>query len=324
MDFLIFGVLSRVDDALFAIMLTLIIQAIMIIFVKVFHRSLNPAPAVEMILRPVAIFLCDKLNRAGRSDFALIIRGSIVFFILLALLSFAGIFAEHALVSAGLGAYMDILMLAFLLSPISILVPAYAISRPNSPKGSYLYIARALNQNLVTSDDFGLRRAAIAAISLSWSEWVIGPVLFYLIGGMPLVCLYTALGLFMRVDGGEQNAFRSIFGFMYTIFRKLSACISFMFIFASSIFSAGGRPLKMISALKESGLNSTAFFAFAQNITVGGTIHNRKGITTALGWIGPEGTSAKILRRDVIRVIIQYCITLFLLTAVLLAAYVLM
>lgn len=321
MDFFVSGILSRIDDALFAILVTFAIQFLIMIVTFISSKSFNPAPIVEILLRPMAIFLSDKLNRAGRSDFALIIRGSIVFFLILATISLVGIGLELGLVYLQFGAYMDVILLSLLLSPISVLLPAYAISHVKPRKGSYRHIAQALNQNLIISDDFGLRRASIHAMSLSLNEWLVAPILFYLLGGMPLACLFIALRLFVRIDTGERSAFHSVYAFLYRIFTQIAAVFSFLLILASSLFSSGGRPVKVLKSFRKDGLNVLSLFAYAQNLTLGGSVQNRIGQKISKPWVGPENTSAKILRRDVIRVIIQYCISLFLLISALLMTY---
>lgn len=322
MNFITSGILSRVDDALFSLLLMLVIQAAVMAVGVFIRKSFNPAPYAAVLMRPLAVFLCDKLNRDGRSDFALVVRGSLVFFVILAVISFVGIGLEQLFVTTGLGAYMDVFMLALLISPISVLVPAYAVSRPNARKGSYRYISQALNQNLIPSDDFGLRRAAVRAMSLSLNDWVIAPILFYLLGGMPLVCLYVSLSLFIRVTARNTPVFLSIYAYAYNVLEKLAAIICLVTVFSSSVFSAGGRPFQVLQAVGKDGLNVESFFAYAQNVTLGGSIQNRQGEKIQQGWVGPEGTTAKITRKDVIRIAIQYAISVFLVFVMLFAMYV--
>ena len=322
MNFLITGILSRVDDALFALLAAVIIHLLFIVVCYMLRKNFSPLPIVEWALRPLSLFLSDKLNREGRSAFALIIRGSIVFFILLAFISFAGIIIENSLVFVGLGAYMDTIMLMTLLSPILIIQSSLAISDENPRKGSYRYIVQSLNQNLVIADKYGLNRAACKAMVSALENWVVGPIIFYLLGGMPLVSLYVALNIFIRTNKFSDNAFTSVYGAIFIFFDRLTSIITIIFIFISSIFSAGGRPFKVFKTLRSFSFSTESAMAYAQNITLGGSFQNRHGKNIRVNWLGSDGTTAKLSRQDVLRVSLQYIVTVFLVVAVVFALFV--
>ena len=97
------GVLSRTDDALYALGAIILLQAAMIVAGHVLKRPVPVYSVVENLCRPAAVFLNDKLNRQNRSDYALIIRGIIVAFLTAAIIFALGIGVEHLSVMAGIG-----------------------------------------------------------------------------------------------------------------------------------------------------------------------------------------------------------------------------
>ncbi len=312
---------SRADDAFIAFAIAIAFQIMTIVMSLLTKRTILPLPIIEHCIRPTAITLIDKLNRDGRSDFALIIRGSIVFTILFVLIFGAGIIIETILIYTNNAAFMGSTLLFLALSPLSFILSALGISSDKTRAGQYRTIAHALNQNLVTTDKYGLRRASYKTLTIGLSQWVIAPILFYLLGGLILTYLYVTLSIFTRVTNQRHNVFLSLYGIIYKIMTILVSFIGVLFIGAGACFSAGGKPLSIFSAFKDKLNMLESAFAHTQHITLGGAGQDRHGQPISTPWFGAENASAKLDHNDVLRGVIQYCITVFLIGVVLFALW---
>lgn len=319
---------SRIEIAFYALIMMIIVQ-IMIIGISVLLKKTCPAtPLLEILMRPFIITLVDKLNREGRTKFALMMRGAIVFFVVFAILCGAAIAIEQLAMMAwgtlliewaSFGMVIPLIPWLFILSPITVLYVVHSASVEKPRQGAYLRLAQSLNQNLLPADNHGLRRAGCKAMAVTLIEWVIAPLLFYIVFGMIGAYLYVSLSLLVRIAGAHNNAFLSIFGLLYKIMTVISSLLGTIIIFTSSFFSAGGKPLKVFKAFRYPSLMVEAAFAYAQNITLGGAYQDRVGTHVKSIWVGADGATAKLDHRDVLRVIIQYGITLFLVIILLMA-----
>jgi cobalamin biosynthesis protein CobD/CbiB len=315
-----FDVMSgRIDVALLALIFMVLLHGGLTLFAIFAKRVLLPVPILEGIIRSIAIKMIDRLNKPSRTEFALIIRGAIVFFILFAL-SVSLIYAiEKTLFWIGYGQYGDFILLAMILSPVAILWPAFGISSDIVRQGHYQAIAQGLNINLVLSDKYGLRRASARSVALGLCDWVVIPIIFYILGGIYYAYLFFVISLMIRVVGSETSPFIAVFGLFYRATKIIMTPILFFIIFIASFFAPGSKPLKTFGALQYPMQIVEAAFAFAQSIALGGAFQNRTGQAMTSPWVGPQGATAKLEHRDVIRVLIHYGLCIFLIAVLLLA-----
>ncbi len=322
MGFLNENLLSgRLEIVLYAFSMMIGVHAVLLLLAFVLKKTLNPYPLIEIILRPFLVKLIDKLNRDKRSDFALIFRGVLVFFIIVACLTAYIFIIQKALYLVGYAQFTHIILMMSVMSPLLIMNAVYRLSSDEPKEGSYKYIAQSLNQNLIMTDKHGLRRAGGKAIALSLSQWVIAPILFYVLGDIEGAYLYMALNLFVRISSRDKGAFTNIFGMVYRLANAIANVFGVLIIFLSSLFSAGGKPMKVFKAFKIPSMMTESAIAFAQNITLGGAYQNRLGDTVKSPWVGADGATAKLEHKDVLRVIIQYGISIFLIFVFLLGVF---
>jgi len=324
--FLLNGIDARIDDALFALSVIVVLQCIMVAYSHFAKYPFSAIPLLEKILRPVAVFLIDKLNRQNRSDVSLVIRGLIVFSILGGVSIGVGIGVEYILYTVGYGVVMDIILLAFLLSPIYPAYIGFKASKKNPPKKTFYFLSQALNQNITATDDAGQRRNAYRLMALCLSEWLIVPMALYLLGGMGAAYMYAALSIFVRVTGHGKTAplFMSVFGMVWTLLNNVVSIFNVALVFLSSIFSAGGRPLAVLKAFSYTakGMGTIAAYAYAQCVVLGGAFQDRQGFGVKQKWLGRDKSSAQLTHQDVIRGCFMHFIAVFLVWAMLFAAQV--
>lgn len=307
----------RIENALSALGLAIVFQIILIILSVIAKKPLFALPLFEQCARPFLTSLNDKLNREGRSDFALAIRGFIAFTIVFLMMCGVSYGINFIMPYIGYHQYSHVVLLFLVLSPILVARTAYAVSVEKPMDGAYLQLSQTLNQNLIPADKHGLRRAACKSVTLSLIEFVIAPLLFYMVGGIIGAYFYVSLSLFIRLSGQNKRAFTSVFNFLYLFAKLISSIFGVFVIFVSSLLSAGGRPLRVVQSFKKPTNMMEGAMAYAQNITLGGSFQNRVGETIKVDWLGPDSATAKLTHKDVLRVVIQYIISIFLVVVVL-------
>jgi len=319
MDFYSGLVDIRFGVALCTLLFSILFQMIILLVGFVLKKNIMPMPIAEIVLRPFLIKIIDKLNRSDRTDFSLIIRGLITFFVVFSVVCGVSYGVHHLMPLIGYPQYTHVILLFLILSPVMVLKTAYGVSVEKTMDGAYLQLSRTLNQNLIPADKHGLRRAGCKAMALSLTEYIIAPLLFYILGGVIGAYLYVSLSLFIRLSGQNSRAFTSVFLYIYRLMNFVASIVGVFFIFLSSLFATGGRPLKVLRAFKHPSIMVESAMAYAQNITLGGVYQTRLGDSVKEPWVGADGATAKLYHKDMLRVIIQYGITVFILTVVLLA-----
>lgn len=319
------GIVSRTDEALYAVIGIILLQIVFIAAGHIFKKTLPAYSLAEGICRPVAVFLNDKLNRQNRSDFALIIRGIIVAFLTAVIIFTLGIGVEHLSVWAGIGAWMDPVLLMVILSPLAAVRLAYQLSFDKPAEGVYLQAARALNQNIIHADIYGHRRSAFRLMTLALGEWCLAPLFFYLIGGIPVAYMYVALSLFCRVTGNARasRSFLSVMLPIWYVATLVPTMIGILKVAVASVFAVGGHPLRTLKAMRYiyGGQGIEAAYAYSQNIVLGGAEQDRSGDGIKRPWIGPEHATAKLSHQDVLRGCVLHGVAVFLVVVGLLAAH---
>lgn len=316
MDYLVFTVIGRLDSALTALLIAVIAGIVVSVAAHYARRAVPILPLAEILFRPFAVFLVDRLNRTGRSFYALMIRGMIVF-ALLAFIILGFCFFVRAVTSPYHG---DVVLLLLLLAPVLSVFAALGLASDTHAPRSYRYVAEALNRNLVKVDEAGHRRNGFDILALSYTEWMVAPIVFYLLGGIGGAYLYATLSLFCRVTGAAQgnSNFLSICAWLWRLLRFAPYTLSVVIIGLSAIFVPKGHPLAGLKSLTSGVL---AVYAGAVGITLGGSYQDRHGQTVKQQWFGRRGTTARITRGDVMRGCYLHGIAVFIFAVILFALF---
>ena len=317
------SVTVRIEDTIMALLLVLILQIGMMIISSLTKTSLNPQPLLFMMLRPIAIFLTSRLNKEGRSDFALIVRGLIVFTLLLSItLGLMAAFTYGAQYGNFL-TWVNVILLALILSPFYPIYLAFELGKDTPHSKSFYFLSTALDQTVVHDDSHGIRRNSYRLLTVGLVEWFLAPILLYCTIGIAGAYVYMALCIFVRpsLTNPQRGQFLSVFLAFYRITQGIMACIAVLLSSIAAIFTPRGHPLKVLKAFifikKDVGV--LAAYAYANHITLGGPVQGLNGYTRSMPWVGAEKTTAKLERQDVHRgLIMQSIILLLSLTALLL------
>lgn len=277
----------------------------------------------------------DRLNRKGRARADLILRG-FVFTVFILVLAFG--LAMLSISQFGAYSYFEIFLVCCCLSSGAawyvVLKVYFALSKDVDVDAAHLVLARSSDVDLNSVDRHGVCRVAIGVLATSFDKGGVLPCFWYLIGGLPLMLMATALSfLAWRYDshsgfGQFILSIEKLLGFVPSVFAGLLLVLSIM-------LSKGAAMLKVVSSwwnlrnntpYERSGFVLSAY-AVALKVALGGSVTRLKGRSEKFSWVGVQGASAKVepehLKRAILASVIAHVLFLLcLLSAYLYGAYI--
>ncbi len=281
------------------------------------------------------IFGClgDRMDRKNRKSADLILRG---FILSVAVLVFA-LFAGRALsLYASSSSVVEIIIISLFITSGSvwymILKLYFTLSQSGVVKGGYFGLSRSARIDLNSTDDFGITREGLAFSAISFDKGLVSPSVWYLIGGIPLMIIYSSLSFLAWRFG--KCGFTTGFGRVPMALEKLMGFIPSLFSgFLYTASAAVSPTAKILESLKswwqvkgkapyEQGGVILSALAWPLGVSLGGPVSDISGAKLKKLWIGPKNASAKIdashLKRGIIMNVMAH---LFFILA-LLSAYI--
>ncbi len=186
-----------------------------------------------------------------------------------------------------------------------------AIESEKTLKGGFLTIARTTRTDMTGSDEFTMTRLGLGLGAKSFDKAVVGPILWFLIAGLPGAYLYAGLAALSWRFGKE--GYSKGFGTMALTLEKLMGFIpnlfSAVFIAMAGLFTptggmtramAGLGPVKNRARYEEGGMPVTTL-AYALDVSLGGPSRDLEGSAIQRNWVGPEKATAQLTARHVYR-----------------------
>lgn len=278
--------------------------------------------------------LGDQINKSSRPRGDLIFRGFLLTSVMI-LLSFAlSNFLAGALLPYS--ALYESIIISLCLTSGSVwyivLKLYFALDQAGNIEGAYYGLSRSSRVDLNSVDDYGIARVGLSFSAIAFDKGMVAPALWYLIGGLPLLFIYSALSFtvwrfgrfgFSKGFGAVPLALEKLMGFVPSLFSG--------FLYASA---AGVTPSAKISKIiyawwerrdivpyEQHGPVLSAF-AWPLQISLGGPVRDIKGMALSLDWIGEEGASAQVDHNHLRRGMFLNIIALTLLIISLLCAYI--
>lgn len=204
---------------------------------------------------------------------------------------------------------IDIVALSIILSAGAgwyALIRLYRAMEGKSPiKGAFYTLATTTRNNLSIADEFTITRVGIGMSAKLFDKAVVGPVIWYLIAGLPAAYLYATLAALAWRFGKE--GFTKGFGAPALHLEKLMGLVPN--VFSGLLIALGGlltptagmtrSLMSLFPAQKgragyfEGGAPVTAM-AYALNVSLGGATQDVDGSAIQRGWAGPEGATARL------------------------------
>lgn len=260
-------------------------------------RQVSDAPG--RFLRRVSRWFEARLNRPQRSAASRAIRGGLVLAIYVVVAGIGG--AAVASLAAALpeGWIMATLAVALLLSQRRQFDRALAVGR--ALRRENLSAARARTAELVAHDCaeldvHGVARGAVQSCARGLSDGVIGPILWYLLLGLPGLCIYRSVNALAREGAcssprGAQyclaaSALDRVLSYLPGVLGGVMVAIAAVFVPTASPLGALRAPSRArATPLPLASRSTEAAMAGALGLALGGPVRYA-GAPVSLPWIG--------------------------------------
>lgn len=316
-----------------ALMILCATSAVHALLYPLYIRLFGLRPAFETMCDTLFTAVITRLNRPYRSRGERAVRGAIVFVLCLMVcfLVMAGLRLAAAYIPGGdAGAFALFLCLSPVVPVIHALSFARRTKKQKDRDSAFRRFARAGYVNLIHLDDPGLARMAIKLTLTGFIGWAVLPVLIYIAFGGFAVLIYGALSAALSAAGrgGIRQSFSRLFMIPLAICHGLAQFPAALLMVVAAFFTGSASFLKAFGGLfPKKGVPSVleggrvlSVMAYSLNLTLGGPYQDRFGTPVAGGWVGPEGSSAQVKTRDIVRTAYIVAVALFLFIVLLYAA----
>lgn len=326
---------DRIPYAVAAILVTIVIGMI----TGPFIGTGNANPFSWITIDRVFGWLGDRLNKTHRPRADLLFRGFLLTIIVTAIAFGAGRFWDGFIATAEYQSIIEVLTLSLFISSGTIwfaLLRLYFVMEQKDGglkenRGAYFAISKSTRSNLSIADDFAITRTAMNFAAKSFDKTLVAPILWYLIAGLPALCIYTALSALSwrfgkqglsKGFGETANALEKLMGFVPDI-------ISGILIILAGLFTPTAKLHKGILAFfghkdragYEQGGAPLSAMAWSLSVSLGGPVQNIDGSAIKAPWVGPEGATAKNDHKHLRRAIYVHVLATILFIVLLLSLY---
>lgn len=262
------------------------------------------APPLFALVRTAGAWLDRRLNRDSRAKRVLALRGA---FVTLAFLAAAALLGRAVLHAEPRFVWMAALVLLFgttaLMQPLTVLrAVAKALKDKNTAQAAAL-LQPYVTAPLGAADAFTVARKAVEWSASALNAWFTGPLFWFVMAG-PRGCAVYAIIAALRVTIAADDTQHAYFGlaarWIDDALNFFSGAVTVAGLAFSAIFVSRANPLRALKTVIARGRNyprgtgewPVAAMAGALGVTLTGPPYD---------WIGPEGSSAKVLPDDVER-----------------------
>lgn len=279
--------------------------------------------------------LGDRMNSPKRAKADLAFRGFMISAFVIVIAALIGKSFAQAAIAEPLYGITQIFLLSLLFTVGSVwfalLRLYFAMEQDKVIEGVYYAIARSSRVNLAAGDDFGVTRTAMALSVRSFDKGLVAPALWFLIGGFPAACIYSALAMMCWRFG--KNGLGSGFAAVPLALERLMGLIPSLFTAAFITLATVITPTASIQkgvtawfghkdrAPYAQGGPPLSALAWALNVSLGGAVQDLSGQAMKGVWVGPKGATAQLDHKHLRRAIYINVIAHILFIAALLGAY---
>jgi adenosylcobinamide-phosphate synthase len=260
---------------------------------------------IDLLFGPLG----GKLDKQERSQSDLVTRGTILTITALIVSFLIGsgiqILADHY------PSYLviDILALSLVLTVGTVWQALLRLQKAQGAKtpvkGAFYTIAKTTRTNLAANDEYTITRVGMGMGAKSFDKGVVAPIIWYLIGGLPVAFLYAGLAGFAwrfgkegynRGFGNPALALEKLMGFVPNVLSGLYIALAGLITptagMTRAVFSLV--PFRKGSSEYSEGGAALTALAYALNVSLGGPTQDLDGSAIKRGWVGPEKATAKL------------------------------
>lgn len=180
-------------------------------------------------------------------------------------------------------------------------------------QGAYYAIARTARVNMAKSDDYTITRIGMSMVLQAFDKGIIAPIIWYLIGGLPVAFIYATLAALSWRFGrsGHSSGFgqtamalERLMGFVPNMFSGLLIALSGLLTPTAGFTRGLSAMLKSKGAAPyEEGGSPVTVAAHALLVTLGGPVVDLDGYSLKKEWVGPANATAQLNAKHLHRVV---------------------
>ena len=275
----------------------------------------NANPFIWSVFNALFGLAGDKLDRTNRKPGDLFFRGTFFTIILLVfILVVSKPLAQFTTQSSAVEGLIVIACISTGSIWYMVLKLYFTLKKEGKTEGGYFGLARSARVNLNSIDDYGIVREGLAYSAVSFDKGLVAPSLWYLIGGIPFLFIYSMVSFASWRFG--RSGFTNGFGRAALALEKLMGYVPSLFSgVLYTLASVVAPSANMVQSLKswwqakdkvpyEQGGIMLSALAWSLSISLGGPVKDISGDTLGKVWVGPDGASAKVdayhLKRGII------------------------
>lgn len=268
----------------------------------------NANPFLWLVFDKTIGKLGGRLDKKDRPASDLFFRGFVLTMMGIFVAYGLGVFGTDMVLGMPLKGGTEIVLLAMTFTGgtvwFALLQLYFAMRDQKVSKGAYFTIAQSTRTDMSGSDDFGITRTGMGLAARSFDKGLVGPVIWYLLVGLPGAFLYAGLAAMSWRFG--KDGFTKGFGKTALALEKLmgyvSHIISGTIMALAGLFTpTGGMTRAFIGQMfgkekakyEEGGLPVTAM-AFSLNVSLGGASTDLDGSAVKREWTGPKDATAQL------------------------------
>src|SRR4051794_16700226 len=274
-----------------------------------------------------------KLTRPQRTERARRERGVLTVIALVGAAATIGWVIQALCRGRPFGALIEAVLIGILVAQRSLFLHVAAVMlalRNGGLEAGRKAVSHIVGRDPVWLDQHGVARAAIESLAENFSDGVVAPVFWYLIGGLPGLFAYKMANTLDSMIGHRSERYRA-FGWAAARFDYLlnlaPARLSGLLLAIAALFVAEARPGRsLVTMLRDAKKHRSpnagwpeAAMAGALGIALAGPRHYADGIVED-PWLG-SGT-ARAAQTDIVRALRLYYVACLLLSAGLIVAWI--
>lgn len=197
------------------------------------------------------------------------------------------------------------------LSPVRLLQRIAKAEGPVDRAAAAVLLRPVLRDRFEQWDAHTLTRRALETAVMQMNLFFVMPLFWFLVGGAPVMMLAVmlsavAIAAETAADGTPDQPFVRMVRGIASVFEAVPGWLTGFLVIFAAIFVSRSWPLRAIRIAiaqtaryypRRQGM-AVAALAGALGVTLGGPRRHENGHTIAQGWIGPEGSSARISPAD--------------------------
>lgn len=273
--------------------------------------------------------LSERLDNIKRSTPDLLFRGFIISLLMILFFGALGVWFDEIKPVIPQNRLVEIIIISLCLSTGAVIhhgMRLYqVIQGAKISNGTFLCLANTSRIDLSGRDNFTLTRTGVEIIVRLFDKACVSPLLWYVLGGIPLLLIYTSLAA-LSWKNGYDGTYDNI-GKMALMLEKLMGFVTGLFtaslLAITTLIVPYSKPLNGLKSLTSSnkydyehGGMPLATVSETLDITLGGDVTHLNGRKMSRGWSGPKDATAQLKAEHLKRVLYMVFIAeLYLLCA---------